>query len=182
MLIPLGDFCIRNYRTEDAASLARYADHPEVAANLRDVFPHPYTLADAREWIESALITDPPLDSAIASASECIGGIGMIPQEDINRLGAEIGYWLGRPFWGKGIATKAVRAFTAWIFENFSFVRLYANTFSSNLASAWVLEKAGFRLEGRLRNNVIKNGVVMDQLVYGLLKEDIWKDLSLTID
>ncbi len=171
MEIPFGDHCLRAWRRGDEPALVKYANDPRVAANLRDRFPHPYTPAAAREWVDRASDQKEPIvNFAIASATEAIGGIGIIPGEDIHRKSAEIGYWLGEPFWGRGIATRAVAAMTAYAFESFDLLRLGAWVFDTNPASARVLEKAGYRYEGRMLRAAVKNGAVLDLLVYGIVR------------
>jgi RimJ/RimL family protein N-acetyltransferase len=170
MRIELGDWCIRSFVATDAESVAKYANNRRISINLRDRFPYPYTRADAEGFLAAASAQRPETDFAIASRSEVIGGIGFHPQADVHRLTAEVGYWLGEPFWGRGIATQAVRALSEWIFATTPLVRLYAHVFAWNPASARVLEKAGFTLEGRMRSSVIKDGRVIDQLMYGMVR------------
>lgn len=95
-----------------------------------------------------------------------VGGIGVRVEEDIFRHTAEIGYWLGEEFWGRGVMTEVVSAFADHCFKEFSLHRIFAKAFSNNPASARVLEKAGFAFEGRLRSNVIKEGKILDSLLY----------------
>lgn len=171
MRIDLGEWCIRSLVASDADAIVKYANNRRIAKNLRDRFPHPYTRADAEGFLAAAWAQQLETDFAIASRSEVIGGIGFHPQSDVHRLTAEIGYWLGEPYWGRGIATAALRAFTTWVFSTTTLVRLYAHVFDWNPASARVLEKAGFTLEGRLRRSVIKDGTIIDQLMYGLLRD-----------
>lgn len=170
MRIDLGECCIRSFTTGDGEAIATYANNPRVAINLRDRFPHPYTRADAEAFLEAAWAQQPESDFAIASSSEVIGGIGLHRQGDVHRLSAEVGYWLGEPFWGRGIATAALRAFTDWVFATTALERCFAGVFEWNVASARVLEKAGYTLEGRLRRSVIKDGKIIDQLVYARLR------------
>jgi len=137
---------------------------------LRDRFPHPYTLEDAVAFLGVATIQQPIGDFAIATADEAIGGIGLQRQSDVHRLSAEIGYWLGEPFWGRRIATRAVRAMTEWAFATTSLERIFACVFATNPASARVLTNAGYQFEGRLRRAVVKDGRILDQLVYAALR------------
>jgi RimJ/RimL family protein N-acetyltransferase len=171
MRIDLGEWCIRSFAATDAESIARYANNRRVSINLRDRFPYPYTRADAEAFLDLARVQRPESDFAIAGRDEVIGGIGFHRQSDVYRLSAEIGYWLGEPFWGRGIATKAVRALADWVFATTPLVRLYAHVFDWNPASARVLEKAGFTFEGRMRRSVTKNGQVIDQLSYARVRE-----------
>ena len=100
------------------------------------------------------------------------GGIGVVLQSDVERVSAELGYWLGERAWGRGVMTEAVAAFVPWAFDRYSLTRIYAHVFEFNVASTRVLEKAGFLCEGRLRKAVIKNGQVLDELMYARIRED----------
>jgi ribosomal-protein-alanine N-acetyltransferase len=170
--IDLGRFLIREWRRGDEDSLVRHANNPNVSRNMRDRFPHPYTRADADWWIAHAGAQSPQTDFAIVVDGEAAGGIGFILQEDVSRRSAEIGYWLGEAYWGRGIATYAVRAVSEHIFATFDICRVYATVFESNPASARVLEKAGFVLEGRLRKAVTKSGDTIDALMYAAVRGD----------
>jgi RimJ/RimL family protein N-acetyltransferase len=162
-------FLIRDWRRGDEESLVRHANNPNVARNMRDRFPNPYTHADADWWIARAGAQSRPTDFAIVVDGEAAGGIGFILQEDVARGSVEIGYWLGEAYWGRGIVTAAVRAMDDYIFANFEVCRIFATVFESNPASARVLEKAGYTCEGRLRKAVIKNGETLDALMYALI-------------
>ena len=153
MRIDVDGWQIRSFRTQDAEALARYANNRNVSRNLRDEFPYPYTLAHAETWISFAAQQFTESDFAIASATELIGGIGLRIQRDVHRRSAEVGYWLGEPFWGRGIATAALRAFTEYAFSQFDLLRLYGYVYEWNPASARVMEKAGYVCEGRLRQS-----------------------------
>ncbi|MCY4616182.1 MAG: GNAT family protein [Chloroflexi bacterium] len=171
MHIDIGEWQVRSHRADDAESLARYANNRNVSRNLRDAFPFPYTLTDATEWLGHAIERSPESNWAIASATEVIGGIGLTFGSDVHRRSAEIGYWLGEPFWGRGIATAALIAVTEYAFAEHDLVRLHAGVFEWNPASARVLEKAGYVLEGRLRKSVTKDGQTIDQLLYARISE-----------
>ncbi|MFN8644979.1 MAG: GNAT family N-acetyltransferase [Candidatus Binatia bacterium] len=170
MRLDLGEVCVRPFTSGDAAALVRHANNRAVWITLRDRFPHPYTPEDADAFLRVAMTQDPPADFAIASADEVIGGIGLQRQGDVHRLTAEIGYWLGESFWGRGIATRAVRAVTDWAFAATPLERIFAYVFATNPASARVLAKAGYQFEGRLHRAVVKEGRVLDQLVYAALR------------
>jgi RimJ/RimL family protein N-acetyltransferase len=163
---------VRSWRCGDEDSLARHADDPGVWLNLRDRFPHPYTRADAEHWVRFASGQTPETAFAIDLGGQAVGGIGVELHGDIERCSAEVGYWLGRAFWGRGLATAAVRGLTAHALGTYSLTRVYALPFADNPASLRVLEKAGFRLEGRLRRSAVKDGVVRDQLLYAVTDED----------
>jgi RimJ/RimL family protein N-acetyltransferase len=137
-----------------------------VAAKLRDAFPSPYSLEDADRFLAFATSRTPPTSLAIEVDGQAVGGIGLRMREDVERLSAEIGYWLGEPYWGRGVMTEVVRAVTDWSFAELGLIRIYALPYATSLASVRVLEKAGFVYEGRLRRSVIKLGEVLDQLVY----------------
>ena len=170
MVISIGQWRIRSWDVGDVEAIVKYANNRNVWINLRDSFPHPYTITNALEWVYNAKGQKPETQFAIASIDEAIGGIGIVPQTDVYSRSAEIGYWLGEPFWGKGIATMAVKAMTEYTFAQFNVVRIYAKVFEWNPASTRVLEKTGFRCEGRLRKSVTKIGQTIDELVYAIIK------------
>lgn len=161
---------IREWRTGDAESLVRYANNRNIWRNLRDRFPHPYTIDDATSWIGRCVVESPAVNLAIATPDEAIGAIGVVLRTDVESRSAEIGYWLGEPFWGRGIATSAVRAVADYAFSTFDLVRLDAVVFGWNAASARVLEKAGFTLEGRQESAVFKDGEFTDGLMYAFVR------------
>ena len=162
---------IRSWRTDDAAALAHHANNRKIWLNVRDRFPHPYTQADAEAWVAKAPAAVPETQFAIEVDGEAAGGIGVFLQEDVERYSAEIGYWLGEAHWGKRITTSAVQRFTDYAFEAYGLCRLYANVFVSNPASCRVLERAGYQLEGRLRQSSVKDGKVVDGLLYATVRE-----------
>ena len=168
MHLDCGPCVVRSWQVGDEGSLALHANDRGVWLNLRDRFPHPYTRGDAESWARFATAQQPQTNFAIAVAGEAVGGIGLMLLEDIERCSAEVGYWLGRAFWGKGLATAALRALTAYAFTAHPLTRVYALPFADNAASIRVLEKAGYRIEGRLRRSAVKDGVVQDQLVYAV--------------
>jgi [ribosomal protein S5]-alanine N-acetyltransferase len=162
---------IRSWRPGDEPSLARHANSRNIWLNVRDRFPHPYTLEDAKGWVAMASAAEPETQFAIEVNGEAAGGIGLFLQQDVERYSAEIGYWLGEQYWGRGIVTAAVRRFTEYGFETFGLCRIYASVFAWNQASARVLEKAGYELEGRLRQASVKDGRVVDGLLYATVRE-----------
>jgi RimJ/RimL family protein N-acetyltransferase len=158
---------VRSWRASDLESLVRHADNRRIWINLRDRFPHPYTIRDGRIFLRQMAAQDPETVFAIDVGGEAVGSIGFQLQSDVERVSAEIGYWLAEPFWGRGIATEALGAVTRHAADTHGLTRVYAIPFASNAASCRVLEKAGYALEGRLRRSAIKNGSVTDQLQYG---------------
>lgn len=161
---------LRPWRAGDEPSLVRHADNRNVSRNLKDRFPSPYTAADAAQWIARASAQTPPTSFAIVVDGAAVGGIGIELGTDVFRRSAEIGYWLGEPFWGRGIATEALRATTDYAFEHFDICRLEAGVFDWNPASARVLERVGYTLEGRARLGVFKDGRLGDRLLYALVR------------
>ena len=173
MEIQLGIYKIRSYERNDKDALVKYANNNNISKNLRDSFPYPYTVEDAQAWITAATNQNPETNFAIANSDELIGGIGIMFQPDVYRFSAEIGYWIAEPFWGKGIASLALTALTKYTFEQFRLNRIFAGVFQGNRASMRVLEKSGFKLEGRFRNAVYKDHHFKDQLMYSILREDL---------
>jgi len=169
MLLPLRSCTVRSWHPSDIPSLVANANNRNVWINLRDRFPHPYTEKDARFFLRSIQHLDRETFFAIAVEGTAIGGIGFRLQDDVERVSAEIGYWLGEPFWGRGIATDAVVAVTKHAIDSYQLTRVFALPFASNAASCRVLEKAGYIVEGRLRRSAVKDGVVLDQLQYAFL-------------
>lgn len=173
MELEIGEWKIRSLTLADAPAIAAHADNRKIWLNVRDQLPHPYSEGDAKTWIRQVHDSEPETTFAIASDEEAIGAIGFIPQGDVYRKSAEIGYWLGEAFWGQGITTRAVRTLTEYAFKNFDLNRLYAGVFEWNPASVRVLEKAGYTLEGRRRQGVVKDGRLIDELMYGFVRGDL---------
>jgi RimJ/RimL family protein N-acetyltransferase len=176
MTLHFGNFKIREFQPNDVEALVKYANNYAVSRFLRDGFPFPYTLDDAVKWIDYIKKNDLIIALAIADDIEVIGGIGAIPYDDIHRFSAEVGFWLGEPFWNKGIISGALKTFCNFLFTNYDFNRLTANVFEYNDASKRVLEKNGFILEGKQRKSVFKENKFVDHYIYGLLKEDFKYD------
>ena len=173
MHLDLGICVIRPWRYQDVASLARHANSRSVWQNLRDDFPHPYTEIHAARFLARAATADLPTNFAIVVDGEAVGGIGYHMNDDAQRSDAELGYWLNESYWGRGIATAAVRAMTASMFTAHTKLhRIYAAPFAWNAASARVLEKAGFTLESSLCHSMIKQGRAVNQLLYAIVREE----------
>lgn len=171
MIIQCSTFRLRPWQTGDVTSLPLHANNKKVWDNLRDYFPHPYTVEDAKAWIIRQIKIQPPLNLAIDVEGQAVGGIGLIPGRDVERISAEIGYWLGEAFWGRGIMTEAVKAMVRYAMDDLKFIRLYAGVFSGNPGSMRVLEKAGFQKEGVFTKAILKNGKILDEHRYGIWKE-----------
>ena len=157
---------VRPWRPSDADALVRHASNANIAKQLRDRFPHPYTRRHAAEFLQNATGGPQTTNLAIDVDGEAVGGIGFVPGSDIERYSAEIGYWLAESLWGRGIATEAVGLVTAHIFADLNMLRLFALPFADNRASRRVLEKAGYEFEGILRASSVKFGEPRDQALY----------------
>ncbi len=172
MAVVLPDPPLRTWTKRDAESLVRHANDYEVWRTLRDRFPHPYTPRDAREWLSRQTGAFATPDFAIDLDGEAVGGIGLLPGTDIERVSAEVGYWLGRAVWGRGLATRALESMTAYAFRSLGLLRLFALPFDFNTASIRVLEKAGYSREGLLRDAAVKEGRVVSYLLYAITLSD----------
>jgi RimJ/RimL family protein N-acetyltransferase len=161
-------FSLRGWRTDDAAALQKHADNINVSGYLFNRFPYPYTMDNAVEWINHMMKQEPLLNLVIAVDGELAGVIGIEMRTDVYQKAPLIGYWLGEAYWGRGIMPQAVKLMIDYLFTHFDIVRLQAGVFSNNPRSMRVLEKAGFVKEGILKSSIIKNGVVLDEHVYGL--------------
>lgn len=162
---------VRSYRLDDAASLAKHGNNRRIWENLRDRFPHPFTENHGLDYI-ARVIEDPDATSfAIEVGGEAVGGISLHPGSDIERIGAELGYWLGEEFWGRGITTAAIRLVTDFAFANRGLVRVFAVPFTTNVGSIRALEKAGYQREGTMRRSAIKDGTVRDQYLYAVVRD-----------
>lgn len=157
---------LRSWRILDAPSLTRYANNRKIWRNLRDAFPSPYSIEDAQAFIKAATTQVPETMFAICVNDKAVGSIGFRLHTDVERVSAEIGYWLGEPFWNKGITTEALSFLTKYAIEKYKLTRVFAVPYEWNDASFKVLEKSGYRLEGRMRKSVIKDGKIIDQLLY----------------
>jgi RimJ/RimL family protein N-acetyltransferase len=173
MQIITDDFTLRPWEEKDADMLAVIANNRKIADNLRDGFPNPYSIDDAKRFISlarqeggsSALF-------AIEINGMIAGSIGAYFKQNVHRKNAELGYFLAEEHWGKGRMTNVLMHLTRYLFENFDIVRVYARPFANNMGSRRVLEKAGFRLEAILKNSIIKNDVVQDGCIYAIIKDD----------
>ncbi len=163
---------LRPWRAGDEASLAENANNHKVWRNLGDLFPNPYSLADAEKYLAHTATQKNEHNYAIEVNGLAAGGISLRLQKGIENRGANIGYWLGEAHWGRGIVTEAVQALTAFGFEQLDLLRVSAKVFEWNPASRRVLEKAGFSLEGRERKAISKDGQIIDQFLYAIVRDD----------
>ena len=171
MEITCADCVLRPLVAGDATRLAEHANDRDIWRNLRDRFPHPYTVQDADSYIALVAARMPQKNFGIVVNGEACGTIGLLPGEDIARCTAEIGYWLGRRFWGRGIATQALVAATSYAFSTLGLQRVFAEPFTQNAASLRVLTKAEYTLEGLMRRSAIKDGEVLDQYLYAAYRD-----------
>lgn len=165
--IDCGPCVLRPFEPADADSLTPLANDREVWLNLRDRFPHPYTRQHAEAFIADAMTYHPVRHFAICVDDRAVGSISIFPQTDIARVSAEIGYWLGRPYWGRGIMPRSVSEVTRYAIANFGLTRVFAIVGAHNVGSRRVLEKAGFVREGYMKQSSIKDGVIQDEMLYG---------------
>jgi len=163
---------VRDFRAEDAPSLSRHANNRKVWLNLRDLFPHPYTEAHAAGYIAHVRKRAEILSFAIDVGGEAVGSISLRRGEDIERYTAELGYWLGEDFWGRGIISQAIGDVTERGFALHGLIRIFAVPFTRNVASCRVLEKNGYAREGLMRQSAFKDDVVEDQYLYAALRDE----------
>lgn len=161
---------LRPWRRGDEARLVELADNTNVSRYMSDVFPSPYRMDDALAWIALNEADRSRVHFALEVDGELAGGIGVEPQAAEQRIAAEIGYWLGEPYWGRGIMTSAVRTLTQHAFETLPLRRIWAGIYHPNLASQRVLEKAGYTREAVLRNAIIKQGEIYDKIIYSVVR------------
>ena len=174
--LSLEGLLLRPWASGDEVSLVRHANNRKIWQNVRDRFPHPYTENDAKLWIKIANRDTTMLNLAMEVEGQAVGDLGVMFKDDVYRRSAEIGYWLGEAYWNRGLASQAVAAVSDYVFAHFDIVRLYANVFAHNAASARVLEKAGYTFEARLRQSVFKDGQILDELVYAKLRSPEGRD------
>ena len=172
----IGMICkIRKWKLSDAADLAAIISNKKVQDNLRDGIPYPYIEQDGADFISAMLSSDKneTFAFAVTAGEKVIGSIAVYRQGNIHRQTAELGYYLAEEYWGKGIMTDAIKQICRHVFQNSDIIRIYAEPFAHNEASCRVLEKAGFKYEGTLRSNAVKNGKVVDMKMYSILKKEM---------
>lgn len=159
---------LRPFNKQDTHQLIQFLNNKKIWDNVRDLLPFPYTEQHAIDFITSAENQNPTLTFAIEFKGSLIGCISLVKQTDVYKLSAEIGYWIGEPYWGKGLATQAVKLITHYGLENLQLIRIHTGVFSFNKSSQRVLEKAGYKLEGIFEKSVIKNDIVCDEYRYAI--------------
>jgi len=163
-------FKLRGWKKEDAAAIQPHADNPNVHSYLLDRFPHPYTMEVAESWVNYMLSLEPNYNFVIEVDGNAVGVIGLEMRDDVYLKSPLIGYWISETLWGCGIMTAAIKLLAAYAFQNLDIIRIQAGVLGNNLRSMRTLEKAGFVKEGILKNSMVKNGVILDEHVYGLVK------------
>jgi RimJ/RimL family protein N-acetyltransferase/ubiquinone/menaquinone biosynthesis C-methylase UbiE len=161
-----GTVTLRNFRRTDKYRMAEMANNEKVAINLRDAFPHPYALADAQLFINTFIGQNPVQVFAIEYQGKYVGNIGLHRQDDVYSKSAELGYFIGEPYWNRGITTRAVKLICDYGFKELDVVRIYSGVFEFNTASQRVLEKCGFEREAVMRSAVCKKGRIFDEIRY----------------
>ena len=161
---------LREWKKDDLEDLVRFADNRKIWNNLSNAFPSPYTKEAAEIFITKTLEDDPRKILAIDLDGVAIGSIGIFPEIDIHRKNAAIAYWIAESYWGKGIASLAVKLMIDYGLANFEITRIYAKPFGYNKASHRVLEKVGFVREAIIRNGVFKNNQYFDEHIYSIRK------------
>lgn len=175
--IPLRDgFYLSGLLLTDKPALLEHLSSKDVYNTTLNI-PHPYTEAHADSWLKKRISHNQQVKEVSLAIRDVNAKLIGVVSADNLELGAthkaEIGYWLARPYWGQGIMTDAVKAYVNYAFEELRLLKLVAHVFELNIASAQVLEKSGFKLEGRLRKHFRKDGKLLDARIYGLLKEDV---------
>jgi RimJ/RimL family protein N-acetyltransferase len=161
-----GDVELRSLLNTDAPRMAELSNNKLISQNLRDGFPHPFTLADAMSFIEKYSTHPAIILLAITYKGEYAGNISLLPGTDVYRKSAEIGYFIGEPFWNKGITTIAVSLIIDYAFSTLGIARIHTGIFEYNLASQRVLEKCGFEKEGIFKKSVFKMGKLWNEIRY----------------
>lgn len=163
---------LREFTMEDKSQVANLCNNKKIWDNVRDIIPFPYSEKDAIFFIDVCQKENPKTTFAIEKNKNLVGVIGLVLQSDIYRLTAEIGYWIGEPYWGQGIATEAVTLLTEYGFNKLNLIRIHTGVFDFNKPSQKVLEKSGFTLDCIFKNAVIKNGKIHDEYRYSILKKE----------
>ncbi|MEO8351229.1 MAG: GNAT family N-acetyltransferase [Chthoniobacteraceae bacterium] len=173
MRLELSRSTIRSFRPADAAPLAVHIGTDSMARNM-SALPQPYSLEHADRWIATAGSRNPQTQFALAIDDQVVGGIGLevgdSGRPSVSEHCAEVGYWLGESYWGRGIMTEALGALTEWAFRELGLVRIHASVYARNPASARVLEKAGYACEGRMRARYRRDGEFIDGLLYAKVR------------
>jgi RimJ/RimL family protein N-acetyltransferase len=153
---------LRDFADSDAVRLQALADNRNVSRYLVYTFPLPYTTADAEWWIATGSKEKDAINRVIEFEGEFVGTVGITPQTGWRDHIAEIGYWVGEPHWGAGVATAAVQKMTEYAFSELHYRKIFAPVLAPNKASMRVLEKCGYALEGIFGDEVHKDACFYD--------------------
>lgn len=166
------EFELKKWRLDYIKEIAEYANNKKIADNLRDAFPYPYTEDDAKFYIKHCMREEghTQICRAIVINKKAVGSVGVFFRDDVYSKTGEIGYWLAEEFWGRGIMNTAISKVCKIVFDEYDIIRIHAEPFADNIGSRKALEKAGFILEGIMKNNVIKNNKILDSCMYAKLK------------
>ncbi len=169
------EFILRKWKIQDVQSIAEAANNLKIAENLRNTFPHPYLLEDAKWYVNDCILNEGKnqITRAICVDGKAVGSIGIFIKDDVYEKSGELGYWLSEKYWRQGIMSQAVKILCQEAFLTFDIVRIFAEPFDYNAGSRGVLEKAGFTYEGTMRNGVYKNGKVFSYCMYSVLREEM---------
>jgi ribosomal-protein-alanine N-acetyltransferase len=169
--LTLGDVKLRGFRKSDSKRMAELANNEKISRNLRDGFPHPYTLEHAEEFIRRFIGQNPVTFFAIEFKGEYVGNISLVKGNEVYRKSAEVGYFIGEPYWNKGIATTALQLITDYGFKNLDVIRIHTGVYEHNLSSQRVLEKCGFKKEGVFQKAVFKQGVYLNEVRFAKIND-----------
>ena len=167
------NFRLREWKLTDIASLVKYINNEKIWNNVRDGLRYPYTMLVGDMFFRMVQAEPFVQIFAIVVAGVAVGGVGIVPLTDVERFSAEVGYWLGEDYWGRGITSEAVALLVDYVFRKTEIIRLFASVYEYNPASMKVLEKVGFTRQAILRDAAIKNGRVIDMYYYDLIKREI---------
>ncbi len=162
---------LRPWHLDDLDHLVELANNKNIARSMADVFPNPYTIENGKTFIGFATANPNSKIFAITVEGKPIGSIGLHLQTDILRKNAEIGYWLGEAYWGKGVIKNAIEQIVDYGFKNMDIVRIFARIYGTNIPSQRVIEKAGFKLEAKFEKTIFKNNEFLDELIYAIRKK-----------
>lgn len=172
MELQSGNIKLRALRLTDAKRIVELANNEKISRNLRDGFPNPYTLADAENFLKRFTNQDPVTFFAIEYNGGYVGNISLVHGNDVYRKSAEIGYFIGEPYWNKGIVTTAVNLITEYGFKHLGMIRIHTGVFEYNPASMRVLEKCGYTKDGVFRKSVFKQNKIWDEVRYSKINPE----------
>ncbi|HEV8083166.1 MAG TPA: GNAT family protein [Chitinophagaceae bacterium] len=158
-----GNIILRPLYDNDANVLAQLANNKKIWDNIRDFLPSPYVIDDANHFIKLTQKENPQMTFAIGYDSQFCGVIGLLGQSDVYKRTAEIGYWIGEPYWNKGIATVSVKLLTEYGFNKLDFIRIHTGVFEYNIGSMKVLKKSEYSKDGVFKKSILKNGQIFDE-------------------